>query len=100
MNSNKEHRKSKRTPSPDTINISFDNSSGENVIAAEVIDISYTGIGLATTKQLNKDQVVQFAKGHPNWSLPDQGIVVWSMRQNDQFRLGLKFISKLVSVQK
>ena len=92
MQSYSEQRASERTHSSETIRITYDDNYGAHNLSVQVVDISATGIGLTTDTQLAKGQVIQFGKGHPNWSLPDQGIIVWSMRQKNGYRMGLEFI--------
>lgn len=92
MNKNKDQRLNTRTSCPDnSIRIFYSDAAGSHELDADIIDISATAIGLSTDTQLTKGQAIEFGKGHPNWSLPDQGIIVWSIPDKARYRLGLQF---------
>ncbi len=98
MNFTTEQRNKLRTPCNENIRFYINDgtplNSGANQqpITATVVDISATGMGVATDLMLNKNQSIFFDKHQPNWELPDEGIVVWSYKQNSGYRAGLEFV--------
>ncbi len=59
---------------------------------ATIADISATGMGIFTTTQVSTGQLVYFVKNQPHWELPAKGLVVWCLKHETGFRVGLEFI--------
>jgi len=57
---------------------------------AEVVDISETGMGLHTSYPLKIGRKIIFSKNR-NWRLPKDATVIWSVKQQDGYRAGIKF---------
>ncbi len=86
-----------RAPHHEIISFSVSNTTDASretptTITAQIIDISATGMGIATDLMLSKNQTIEFKKNQPNWELPDAGVVVWSYKQNNGCRAGIEFI--------
>jgi len=94
-----EKRSTPRTPCNENICFSISNNGAlkekqpQEAIIAKVIDISATGMGIATNAKLGKDLTIQFTKDQPNWELPDLGVIVWCYRHNSIYRAGIEFIA-------
>ena len=91
---NVNNRKNKRTPCNEEIKFVMSTTDGrdDKTITATVVDISATGLGIAIDIMLKKDQPLQFDQTQPKWSLPEQGVVVWSFKGSDGYRAGLEFV--------
>ena len=91
---NVNNRKNKRTPCNEEIKFVMSTTDGrdDKTITATVVDISATGLGIAIDIMLKKDQPLQFDQTQPKWSLPEQGVVVWSFKGSAGYRAGLEFI--------
>lgn len=61
---------------------------------AEVLDLSASGMGLATDAPLETGQFVKFVKKQKKIAdqLPESGIVMWTLESSDGFRAGVKFV--------
>jgi len=57
-----------------------------------VVDISATGMGVATMEMLHKGQLIVFDRDQPNWQLPTQGLIVWTCQSHQGYRAGIEFI--------
>lgn len=68
-----------------------DNPSPENSHEISILDINNAGIGIACGVQLHVGQHIFFNDGHPEWDFPQYGIVMWTFKNNDGFRAGIKF---------
>ena len=100
MDSNKEQRASGRKNCDENATICFflsaqetKSSSSSDAITAIVVDISATGMGIATDTMLRKGQIVQFDQDQPKWGLPEEGLIVWSFKGNTGYRTGIEFIA-------
>lgn len=62
------------------------------VHTAIVFDISATGMGLSCATALHKGQIINFDPTQPKWSLPAQGLIVWSVQRPSGCRVGLEFL--------
>jgi len=98
MNQETDKRGNARTPCNENILFALDvdevaGAEGRSAdITATVIDISATGMGLATEIMLKKGQSILFPTDQPNWQLPTSGTIVWSYRRGDGCRAGLEFV--------
>ncbi len=85
-------RKFKRRPLMKTINYSmsvFDLGKPKMLnLKADTIDISNAGIGIRTDYRLEPGHVLRFKKGVGH----EAGIVKWSMMNDNNWRVGIKFI--------
>lgn len=57
-------------------------------IKAKITDISKSGIGLTTNTPLEPGHLIKFNSG----KFPSVGIVVWTMKSDNDIRIGVKFI--------
>lgn len=76
----------------ETILFSLDQITPKNILTAEVVDISITGMGLLTDIHLEKGQIIRFEKNQKQWELPDKAIIIWSFSHKKSYRAGLEFI--------
>jgi len=98
MDLNTEHRANCRTPCNEDIHLTITNNKSTDpkknrqTVIAKVMDISATGMGIASNLKLSKNQFINFDQNQPNWQLPEKGIVVWSYKHDSNYRAGLEFI--------
>lgn len=97
MTKNSEKRTSQRVPdnTPILFTVNHPENSGELTETSQqgtIMDISATGMGIYTTTHITTGQYVNFVKNQPNWELPGKGLVVWSLKHGNGFRVGLEFI--------
>lgn len=96
MFSQSEKRSAERTPCNEDIKfylpdqVASSPSTRHNT--GTVIDICATGMGLSTTSQLEKGQIIHFVQPQPKWSLPAKAIIVWALKLQNHYRVGLEFI--------
>lgn len=65
--------------------------SADNSHEISILDINTAGIGIACSVQLSVGQRIFFTEEHPEWDFPKHGLVMWTFRQSDGFRAGIKF---------
>jgi len=56
-----------------------------------VLDINTAGMGIACNVCLNVGQHIYFQEDQSEWELPKHGIVMWTFKDSDGFRAGIKF---------
>lgn len=66
-------------------------SSPEDHHEISILDINTSGIGIVCKISLLVGQHVFFNEGHPEWALPKYGIVMWTFKNSDGLRAGIKF---------
>lgn len=90
------NRNSKPVEVRDTQTVWFEVKSDFAPLAkkAAVLDLSETGMGLATDSPLETGQFVKFVKKQKKIAnqLPESGIVMWTLESSDGFRAGVKFV--------
>ncbi|MCB2183798.1 MAG: PilZ domain-containing protein [Desulfobulbaceae bacterium] len=62
-----------------------------NVMAAQLLNISQTGMGVVTEHELSLGQMVSVTNGL-NSEMPKKAVVMWSTSFDGGFRSGLKFV--------
>ena len=68
----------------------MDSATGRH--EGRVTDISDSGMGITCSQQLNVGQNINFLPNKLEWDLPPRGIVMWTFKDNNSFRAGIKFI--------
>ena len=68
-----------------------ENLSPDSVYEIAVLDLNTAGMGIAIAVPLTVGRYIFFDDNQPGWDLPKRGVVVWTFKDNDGFRAGIKF---------
>lgn len=60
-------------------------------IDAMILNVSETGMGIATRNELLLGQMVDVSS-KINAEIPDMAVVMWAKKEEDEYRAGLKFL--------
>ena len=76
--------------------IELDDASGTTkTYEMAVMDINDSGMKVSCDLQLSVGQTIALSGNQMAWDLPDQGVVMWTFKANEEFQAGIKFLQKL-----
>lgn len=60
-------------------------------VPIQVLDINSNGMGITCKTLLEVGQKVLFLKNDLDWDLPEKGVVMWTYKDQHNFRAGIEF---------